>query len=57
VPATRPNDSTRFAYTYTVTAADGAAGKVTFRAVATIVDHRDALPSDNELIPPPTKVA
>lgn len=38
------------------TADDGAVGKVTFRAVATIVDARDALPADNQAIAAPTEV-
>jgi hypothetical protein len=31
-------------------------GKVSFKAVATIIDHRDALPGDNEMISPPVKI-
>jgi hypothetical protein len=31
-------------------------GKVTFRAVANLVDARDALPADNQAIASPTKV-
>lgn len=45
--ATRP---TTFKFSYTFTAADAAVGKVTFKAIATIVNGRDALPSDNTLI-------
>jgi hypothetical protein len=45
--ATRP---TTFKFSYTYTAADAAVGKVTFRAEATIMDARDALPSDNNAI-------
>jgi hypothetical protein len=40
----------------TITEADRSVGKVSFKAVATIVDHRDALPGDNELTSPPVKV-
>lgn len=45
--ATRP---TTFKFSYTFTAADAEVGKVTFKAVATIVNGRDALPSDNTMI-------
>jgi len=45
--ATRP---TTFKFSYTYTTADAAVGKVTFRAEATIMDARDALPSDNNAI-------
>jgi hypothetical protein len=34
-----------------------AAGKITFKANATILDHRDALPADNELISAPVKLS
>ena len=50
------NRVTSVAFSYTFTADDAAIGKVTFRAVATIVNDRDALPADNEAIGPPTKV-
>jgi hypothetical protein len=50
------NRTTRFPFTYLVTAADRSVGKVSFKAVATIVDHRDALPGDNELTSPPVRV-
>jgi hypothetical protein len=39
--------TTPFAFTYTFTPADGAVGKVTFEAIATIQGARDALPADN----------
>jgi PKD repeat protein len=42
--------TTRFTIKYTVTSDDKAAGKITFRADATIVDHRDGRPADNELL-------
>jgi hypothetical protein len=48
--------TTRLFAFYLVTEADQNVGKVTFKAVATIVDHRDALPGDNELTSPPVKV-
>ena len=46
----------RFPFSYLVTQADRTVGKVSFKAVATILDHRDALPADNELISPPVKI-
>jgi len=49
-PSGRP---TPFAFSYTFTAEDAALGKVTFRAVATLVGDRDALPLDNEAISTP----
>jgi len=45
--ATKP---TTFKFSYTFTAADASIGKVTFKAVANIVNGRDALPSDNTSI-------
>jgi PKD repeat protein len=48
--------TTPFPFAYTATQADRSVGKVSFRAVATIMDHRDALPADNELISAPVKV-
>jgi hypothetical protein len=45
--ATRP---TTFKFSYTFTAADATVGKVTFRAEATIMGARDALPADNNAI-------
>ncbi len=56
VPVAHGGRTTRFDFRYTFTAQDGAAGKVTFRAVATIVGGRDALPADNQAIAPPTAV-
>ncbi|HZB47561.1 MAG TPA: PKD domain-containing protein [Mycobacteriales bacterium] len=57
VPVRPPGgNTTRFAFTYTVSPADGTIRKVSFRAVATIVDHPDALPGDNELISPPVRI-
>jgi hypothetical protein len=49
-------NSTRFAFTYTITPADGTIGKVSFRAAATIVDHHDALFGDNTLLSPPVRI-
>jgi PKD repeat protein len=57
VPVRPPGgNSTRFAFTYTITQADGTVGKVSFKAVATLLDHRDNLPGDNELSSPPVKI-
>jgi len=57
VPVRSGNRTTSFPFSYTFTSEDGAVGKVTFRATATILTHRDALPGDNEAIAPPTKVS
>jgi hypothetical protein len=48
--------TTSFDFSYTFTADDAVAGKVTFKVVATIVGARDAAPADNEAIALPTKV-
>jgi hypothetical protein len=50
------NRTTTFAFSYTFTSDDASLGKITFKAVATIVNVRDALPADNEAIAPPTRV-
>jgi PKD repeat protein len=50
------NRATRFPFAYLVIEADRSVGKVSFKAVATIVDHRDVLPGDNELTSPPVRV-
>jgi len=47
---------TPFAFSYTFTSDDAVMGKVTFEAIATLQDARDALPADNEAISLPTKV-
>ena len=58
VPARSNNKATVFNFSYTFTNTDANIGKVTFKAVATIVDARDIYPADNEAISsPPTKVA
>jgi hypothetical protein len=44
------------AFSYTFTSQDALIGKVTFRAVVSIVGGRDALPADNEAIGQPTRV-
>ena len=57
VPVRSGNRTSAFTFNYTFTAADLAVGKVTFKAVATLVNGRDAIPSDNELSSsPPTLV-
>ncbi|MCZ7437334.1 PKD domain-containing protein [Micromonospora sp. WMMC241] len=56
VPATAGGGRTSFSFAYTVTPQDAAAGKVTFRAVAAVRDHRDALPADNELLSAPVRI-
>ena len=57
VPVRAGNRTSAFTFNYTFTAADLAVGKVTFKAVATLVNGRDAIPSDNELSSsPPTLV-
>jgi hypothetical protein len=45
-----------FTFSYVFTNDDLTMGKVNFQAVATIQGHRDALPSDNTAISPPTRV-
>jgi PKD repeat protein len=50
------NRTTPFTVAYTISEADRSVGEVSFKAVATILDHRDARPADNELISPPMKV-
>lgn len=56
IPVTTGKNTTGFTFSYTFTSVDAAAGSVVFRAVASIVGARDALPSDNEKIASPTKV-
>jgi PKD repeat protein len=51
------NRTAAFNFNYTFTSDDSKIGKVTFKAVATIVSARDAWPSDNEAISLQTKVA
>lgn len=50
------NRKTDFYLGYTFTAADAQIGKVTIKAIATILDGRDALPADNEFISLPIPV-
>ena len=51
------NKSTQFVFNYTFTAADAQIGTVTFQAVATIVNRREARPADNTYISLPVKVS
>jgi hypothetical protein len=53
----RQKRPTSFSFSYTFTPNDASIGKVTFKAVATIVDARDGFPSDNEVVAPSTKVS
>ena len=58
VPVRPPGGhSTRFAFSHTISQSDKTIGKITFRASATLLGHRDALPADNELTSPPVKIS
>ncbi len=58
VPALSGNRTTSISFNYTFTSDDARIGKVTFKAVATVIGARDVFPIDNEAISsPPTKVA
>ncbi len=56
VPVRSTNRTTDFNFSYTFTADDAALGKATFKAVANIVNARDAIGADNTAISLPTKV-
>jgi hypothetical protein len=56
VPVRDGNRTMDFNFTYTFTSDDAVLGKVTFQAVATIINARDALPADNTATALPTKV-
>jgi hypothetical protein len=56
VPVRSGNRTTTFSFNYTFTSGDAQMGKVTFKAVAELLEARDAFPADNEAISPPTKV-
>jgi hypothetical protein len=56
VPVRGGNKTSDFAFNYTFASDDALLGKVNFRAVATVLTARDALPTDNEMISLPTKV-
>ena len=57
VPVRPANRTTSFQFSYTFTAQDAELGRINFRAVANIINARDALPTNNEAISLPTKVA
>jgi PKD domain len=57
VPVKAGNRTTDFAFSYTFTSDDATVGKLNFKAVATIVNARDALPTNNEAISLQTKVS
>jgi hypothetical protein len=58
VPVRPANRTTPFSFNYTFTAEDARAGKVTFRAIAFLLDDvREAWPADNEIISLPTRVS
>jgi hypothetical protein len=56
VTVTKSGPGTRFSFAYTVTSQDAASGRMTFKATATILDHRDAVPTNNDLISVPVTV-
>jgi PKD repeat protein len=57
VPVRSTNQAVTFNFSYIFTSSDASIGKVTFKAVAVIVNARDSYPSDNEAISsPPTRV-
>jgi hypothetical protein len=56
VPVRNGGRTTDFNFSYTFTSADKSLGKVTFKAVASLIGARDALPADNEAVALPTKV-
>jgi PKD repeat protein len=53
----RSNKATDFNFSYTFTNDDALIGKVTFKAIASIVGVRDVLAADNEMISPPVRVS
>jgi PKD repeat protein len=56
VPARDGSRTTAFGFDYTITPTDARIGKITFKAVATILTARDALPADNEAIATVAKI-
>jgi PKD repeat protein len=56
VPVRGGGRTTDLKLSYTFTSADAALGKITFKAVAGLLNARDALPADNEAVALPTKV-
>jgi PKD repeat protein len=57
VPVRSGGRTTDFKFSYTFTSTDASLGKVTFKAVASLIGARDALPADNEAVALPTKVS
>jgi len=58
VPVRSGNRTTTFNFSYTFTAEDARVGKVTFKAMAYLLnDVREAWPADNEVIALPTRVS
>ncbi len=57
VPVRSSNRTTDFTFNYTFTGADATVGKVTFKAVATIQNARDAIPGNNTVVSGPIKVS
>jgi len=58
VPARSTNRTVAFTFNYTFSSSDASIGKVTFKALASLANARDAFPADNEAVSsPPTKVA
>ena len=57
MPVRPANRAQVFPFAYTFNSDDAAQGKVTFRAVVTIINARDAYTPDNELISLATKVS
>ena len=57
VPVRPSNRTTDFSFSYTFTDDDASIGKVTFKAVATILSGRDVFSADNEAISSPVKVS
>jgi hypothetical protein len=51
-----PTHKVRFAFDYTFTTTDLAEGNVVFKAVATATNAREAVPTDNTVIAPATRV-
>lgn len=56
VPAGGRGRNTTFAISYTIAPDDAERGKVSFQAVASILNARDASPADNTIIALPTKI-
>jgi PKD repeat protein len=57
IPVRLGGRMTSVTFNYTFTAVDARMGKVTFKAVATLLNSRDVWPADNEAISVPTKVS